>query len=110
VQDGFDHVGIWYVDAEGAWLPAVVGDVSEVIAREALPWFKRFGDMNEVLRTLLEDDEDMSIAWGFGRKNSVARDHITAYVAKFLGMTDISSKYFHGRPPDDSWTWSGRGA
>src|SRR5215471_7247750 len=43
---------VFYVDPKGKYLPTVVEAVREGITTEGLSWFKRFSDMQELLRTL----------------------------------------------------------
>lgn len=75
---------VWYVDPEGEYLAPAVTDAKEVLEGEVLSWFKRFDDSYELLRTLLEDPEDMSTSnncWGFGRKNSPVRFFLIGFAA-----------------------------
>ena len=48
---------VFYVDPKGRYLPNVIEAVKYGIATEGLAWFRRFSDMQEVLRTLTEDNE-----------------------------------------------------
>jgi hypothetical protein len=49
--------------------------------------------MQEVLRTLMEDDETQEGTWGFGAKPSPARNLYTGYVALSLGETQIATEH-----------------
>jgi hypothetical protein len=84
---------VFYVDPKGKYLPTVVEAVRQEIATEGLSWFQRFSDMQEVLRTLMEDDETNEGTWGFGAKPSPARNLYTGYVALSLGETQIATEH-----------------
>lgn len=81
---------VFYVDPEGKYLPTVIDAVRQGIATEGLSWFRRFSDMQEVLRTLIEDDETNEGTWGFGAKASPARNLYTGYVALCMGENQIA--------------------
>jgi len=84
---------VFYVDPKGKYLATVVEAVRQDISTEALSWFRRFSDMQEVLRTLMEDDESMEGTWGFGAKPSPARNLYTGYVALALGKTPLAAEH-----------------
>ena len=84
---------VFYVDPKGKYLPTVVEAVREAIATEGLSWFKRFSDMQEVLRTLMKDNETKEGTWGFGARSSPARNLYTGYVALSLGETQIAKEH-----------------
>jgi hypothetical protein len=50
---------------------------------DALAWFERLNQRNEVLRILREDDERMTELWGFGRNPSPIRSYLAGYVAMY---------------------------
>jgi Domain of unknown function (DUF4304) len=81
---------VFYVDPEGKYLSRIVEGVRQGITTEGLSWFRRFSDTQEVLRTLVEDDETNDGTWGFGAKSSPARNLYTGYVARLLGNTQIA--------------------
>jgi len=83
---------VFYVDPKGKYLPTVVEAVRQEISGGGLSWFRRFSDMKEVLRTLLEDDESNEGTWGFGAKPSPARSLYTGYIALLLGNTPIATE------------------
>jgi hypothetical protein len=95
-QANFPRKTIWYVDPSGENLLPVIEDAKQTIVAEGLQWFNRFGDANEVLRTLLEDPEfleDSEIhagTWGFGRNPSPMRYLMTGFVALSLGKTALA--------------------
>jgi hypothetical protein len=84
---------VFYVDPKGKYLPTVVEAVQLGISTEGLSWFERFSDMQEVFRTLMEDDESNEGTWGFGAKPSPARNLYTGYVALALGKTPIATEH-----------------
>jgi len=84
---------VFYADPKGKYLPVVVEAVREGIATEGLSWFQRFSDLQEVLRTLREDDETNDGTWGFGTKPSPARNLYTGYVALALGESQIATDH-----------------
>lgn len=67
---------MFYVDPEGKYLPTVVEAVRQGIATEGLSWFQRFSDMQEVLRTLMEDDETNEGTWGLRSKTQPSQEFI----------------------------------
>ena len=71
---------IWYIDPEGKYLDPVLMDAKAQLLNEGFPWFLRFDSMDEVLRTLLEDNEGGSTkggTWGFGVNPSPSRSYKT---------------------------------
>ena len=58
-----------------------------------MPWFNRFTDPNEVLRTLQEDFESDEGTFGFGANPSPARHFMTGYVAFSLGKTQLAAEH-----------------
>ena len=81
---------VWYVDPAGENLEMVIADAKAVIAETGREWFRRFDDMQEVLRTLLEDRESGDGTFGFGAKPSPMRDLMTGFTALSLGKTDLA--------------------
>lgn len=88
LQPECTRTDVFYVDPKGEYLPTVVEAVREGIVTEGLSWFQRFSDMQEVLRTLMEDDETNEGTWGFGAKPSPARNLYTGYLALSLSGRD----------------------
>ena len=95
---------MFYVDPKGEYLPTVVEAVREGIVTEGLSWFQRFSDMQEVLRTLMEDDETNEGTWGFGAKPSPARNLYTGYLALSLGETQIATEHLRKAAISPSYT------
>lgn len=92
-QPELDRRDIWYIDRNGDYLKKALHDVRMALGRDALPWFDRFSNDREVLRTLLEDDVEMQVLWGFGRNPSPIRHYMTGYVARHVGDTKLAG--FH---------------
>src|SRR5690606_24587017 len=59
---------------------------------KALEWFSRLDDRAEVLRTLLERDEEMPLLWGFGRNPCPIRSYHAGYVALALGDSATATR------------------
>jgi hypothetical protein len=92
IKQRWDSHEISYLFVDGLSPADVIRDASISIETGGLPWFERFWDMNEVLRTLLEDQEMSGDGtWGLGNFGSPWRKTLTACVAKSLGRTDIFS-------------------
>lgn len=84
---------IWYIDPKGKYLNAAVEDAKSLFDKEILLWFERFNDLKEVLRILLEDEEDMNNSgWGFGANHSPARYYFSGFVALELGEWSLAKK------------------
>ena len=81
---------IWYIDPDGTYLEPVVETARAEIVRVALPWFERFEDPLEVLRTLLENQEPMDGTWGVGNLNSPVRSLFTGYAACRVGQKELA--------------------
>jgi hypothetical protein len=78
---------VWYVDPSGQNLKVVIEDAKKVILENGLPWFSRFTDLNEVLRTLQEDSESNEGTSGFGTKTSPMRHFMKGFTALAIGQT-----------------------
>lgn len=92
-QPELERRDIWYIDEDGAYLDKAVHDTRMALARDGMPWFERFSESEEVLRTLLEDDEDMQSLWGFGRNPSPIRHYMTGYVSLHVGQSDLAREH-----------------
>lgn len=88
-QPGNKQGEIWSVDDEGKNLLWCIQDVVGQLPG-VLSWFERLSDRREVLRVLMEDDEDMNSLWGFGRRPSPIRSYMAGYVALSMGMQEIA--------------------
>lgn len=71
VEEGRENVPVW--------------DATNVLVQDGLPWFERYRDPQEVLRTLEEDDEEYEKAWGFNTKASIPRQWLRANAALRVG-------------------------
>jgi hypothetical protein len=89
MQAGNKQDGVWSVDDRGKNLLWCIQDVVEQLP-DVFDWFRKLGDRREVLRVLLEDDEDMKVLWGAGRRPSPNRSYMTGYVALSMGMHDLA--------------------
>jgi Domain of unknown function (DUF4304) len=89
-QPNLKRTDVWYVDPSGQNLKVVIKDARKAILEHGLPWFSRFADLNEVLRTLQKDSESPEGTSGFGTKTSPCRHFMTGYVALSLGKTQLA--------------------
>ena len=66
---------IWWAGGTENIFRAVAKDVLGKVTTEVLPFFSRFEDPNELLRTLFEDDDAIGHegVWDFGKKGSPTR-------------------------------------
>ena len=92
-QPNLKRTDIWYVDPSGRNLNEVIENAKKEILENGLPWFSRFNDLNEVLRTLQEDSETNEGTSGFGTKASPSRHFMTGYVAKSLGKPQLAFEH-----------------
>ena len=92
-QPEFLRENVWYVDERGRYLMPSVIDVKHVLTDHGLPWFERFADRTEVLRTLLEDADDHAGTWGFGSNPSPMRALLIAYTALDLGQSELAREH-----------------
>jgi len=84
VSAALSNKTVWSVDKDGKNLLWCMRDVQSQL-QKAFDWFTRLEDRAEVLRILLEKDEDMHQLWGFGRNPSPIRSYSAGYVALTLG-------------------------
>jgi len=91
-QKELPRKSIWHIDSEGDNLEIVIQDVKNQLITQGLPWFERFENMNEVMRTLLEDREDLNGTDGFGRNPSPIRSYLTGYIALSMGDYELAKK------------------
>jgi hypothetical protein len=92
-QPNLKRKDIWYVDPSGENLKVVIEDARKAILENGLPWFNRFTDLTEVLRTLQQDSESNEGTSGFGTKTSPSRHFMTGYVALSRGKTQLASDH-----------------
>lgn len=94
-QDELPRKGIWFVREDGSNVEEMVDNARDVILHVGLPWFERFRDPHEVLRTLIDDREKMEGGtYGFGNNPSPIRAYMLGYVSKHLGDSEGASHYF----------------
>jgi len=92
-QPNLKRKDVWYVDPSGQNLNDVIEDAKKTILENGMPWFNRFNDLNEVLRTLQEDTESNEETSGFGANPSPNRHFMTGYVAFSLGKTQLAADH-----------------
>ena len=80
---------IWSVDEEGLNLAWCIGDVEEQMPT-ALDWYARLSDREEVLKILLDEEQNMSDLWGFGNNPSPLRSYLVGYTALNLGKEELA--------------------
>ena len=93
LQDQLTREDIWYIDPDLYYLESAVHDAGVVIKDQATPWFERFSDPKEVLRTLEEEGDNLDHAWGMGPKPSAHRHYLAGYVARALGKHELALKH-----------------
>jgi len=71
LQPELRRIDTWFIGPNGEYLTESIDDVLQLFEREAIPWFERFSDDRELIRTLAEDEEGET--WGFGAKQSPRR-------------------------------------
>lgn len=90
-QSGFKRKDIWFISTSGDNLELVIDDVKEVLTDDGLKWFGKYSDMNAVIETLLNEEENLDGTWGFGRKSSPNRNFLCGYIAYFLQKYELAS-------------------
>lgn len=85
---------IWPIDADGKNLNWCIQDVLNQLT-EALAWFERLSNKNEVLHVLMAEDEDMQKLWGMGRNPSPSRSYFTGYAALACGDRELAEIKFN---------------
>jgi hypothetical protein len=81
-----NDAAVWHLAEHGGDIESVVDSAGHAIKTEGMPWFARFEDPQEVLRTFQDDDENMYETWGFGRKGSPVRERFIAGAKRHLGV------------------------
>jgi hypothetical protein len=77
-QPKLKRADTWLIGDEGEYLAESIADALTQIRLDGIPWFHRFENENEVLRTLQCDDEEGT--WGFGGKDSPQRHILLGYM------------------------------
>jgi hypothetical protein len=85
---------IWYVHDDGSNIDEVVDSVERSIKVQALPWFERFSDLAELLRTLQEEPQkDASTGnFGYGNPDSPLVHYISGFIALRLGDLRLAKR------------------
>lgn len=83
---------LWWTGDGQIILEKVVRDVLDRIAQDAIPFFSRFDDIHELLRTYLEDEDMMGREgiWELGKKESARRLLYTGFTAIACGTWDLA--------------------
>jgi uncharacterized protein DUF4304 len=92
-QSNLKRRDIWYVDPSGENLGEVIEDAKKAILEKGIPWFHRFDDPQEILRTLLKDSPSNEGTHGFGTKQSPDRHFKTGFVALSLGKMPLAIEH-----------------
>jgi hypothetical protein len=88
---------IWWAGEEASVFEAASKDVIGIIRDKVTPFFNRFEDREELLRTVLEDEMSMDDrgVWGFGNKGSPTRLLCTGFAALECGHWDLAISSLH---------------
>ena len=83
---------VWWVGDSASIFDAVMRDVLSKIVGDALPFFRRFDDMEGVLRTFLDDDDAIGHEgiWDFGKRGSPTRLLYTGFAAIECSKWDLA--------------------
>jgi hypothetical protein len=92
-QPELERRDIWYIDPGGRYIAKALHDARMVLSRTGLPWFDQFSDRAEVLRGLLENNENMSGMWGFGAPDSPRRCYLIGYIARSAAQPKLAREY-----------------
>jgi hypothetical protein len=82
------------VHDDGSNIDEVVDSVERSIKVQALPWFERFSDLAELLRTLQEEPQkDASTGnFGYGNPDSPLVHYISGFIALRLGDLRLAKR------------------
>jgi hypothetical protein len=83
---------LWWAGDTEAVLTTVLSDVLNVIYGKIRPFFHRFNDPNELLRTLIEDDDPIGRdgPWEFGKFGSPQRLLLIGFTALECGEWELA--------------------
>lgn len=82
---------IWYINESGDNIEIAMNDVRQMLISDGLKWFQKYSQVDVVLETLLNEEEDLNGTHGFGRKNSPIRNYTGGYIAYILQKYDLAS-------------------
>lgn len=82
---------IWYINETGDDIDVAMVDVKHMLISDGLKWFEKYSQVDAVLETLLNEEEDLNDTHGFGRKNSPIRNYTAGYIAYYLQKYDLAS-------------------
>jgi len=83
---------IWYIDEKGHNIESVMCDVASVIRSDALSWFNRLENLNEIIKLLENDDKDILVDPVNGRINCPSRNYKIGYIALALNDNKLASR------------------
>jgi len=83
---------IWWAGDSAEIFDMVLVEILHVIRGKVFPFFSRFDDAEELLRTLLEEEDAMGRegVWEFGKKESPSRLLYTGFAAIECGKWDLA--------------------
>jgi hypothetical protein len=83
---------IWWAGDSPSLFEVVAADVLKQISNKVLPFFSRFDDPEELLRTFLEDDDAIGREgiWEFGKMASATRHLYTGFAAIECGKWEVA--------------------
>jgi hypothetical protein len=87
-QQNYRRPDIWYVDPSGGNVLEVLADARSVLFEDGMPWFRRFDDDQEVMRTLIHDEPSDSL-FGIGARWSPRRKLLIGRFAVAIGQEDL---------------------
>lgn len=90
-QVNYPRKDIWFVEPSGENLLDVVADARSVILRDGISWLCRFENDDELLRTLIEDDESEAL-FGIGARWSPNRKLLIGRLASAMGQGEIGER------------------
>jgi len=76
---------VWYVNENGDNMDAVLDDALTAIKTTMPGWFEKFSNKQQCIYYLQTEEENMDGTWGFGRKDSPARNLLIGYLAHWSG-------------------------
>jgi hypothetical protein len=92
-QPSVRAANVWWAGDEETIFESVLKDLLNKVSEEVLPFFGRFEDTAELLRTFVEDDDAIGRegVWDFGKKGSPTRLLYTGFAAIECGKWDLAT-------------------